>query len=138
MIVKIYRRIQRRELARVTRQHKAMAQRRGAWFCVECGSKDNLESDHQLSKHAHPDLMYKLWNRVLRCKPCNLRKSDKFYFELRSLKVLLRASIEDALFPSLLAFGLLCLLHYLAVYDLIPIDVLIVLAAFLPPAILYL
>lgn len=134
----MFKRLQRNRLARLARKHKAIARRRGAWFCVECGVSENLESDHILSKHAHPDLIYKLWNLCLRCKGCNLRKSDKFYFEFRTFRVLIRASLQSSFWPSLQAFAFLCLLHYLAIYDLIPIDVLNPLAGLLPPEFLYL
>jgi len=134
----VFKRLQRNKLARLARKHKSICRRKGVWYCVECGSIEELESDHILSKHAHRDLMYKIWNLCLRCKKCNRRKSDKFYFELRTLLTLIRASIHSAVWPSLLSYVLLCLLHYLAVYDLIPIGVLSLLAALLPPEILYL
>ena len=134
----MFKRLRRNRLARLARKHKALCRKRRIFFCVECKSKLDQQSDHILSQHYYPKLRYKLWNLCIRCEECNQRKSDKFYWELRSFRVMARASITGALFPSLLAFALLCLLHYLAVYDLLSIDVLTFLAAFLPPEILYL
>ncbi len=138
MIKRWLKRLRRNRLARLARQHKALCRRKGWWYCVECGAVDELESDHILSKHAHRDLMYKIWNLCLRCKKCNLRKSNKFYWEFRTFKVILRASVQSAVFRAVISSAVVASLHLLAVYDLLPIGVLTVLAAFLPPEILYL
>ena len=125
------RRLQKNRLARLARKHKAIARRRNAWFCVECKSTEELESDHILSKHAHRDLMYKMWNLCLRCKECNLRKYNKFYFEFRTYKALITASLQSSFWPCALTFAVLCGLHYLDAYGLPATDVLAALIAFL-------
>ena len=129
-------RLRRNRLARLARKHKALCRKRRIFFCVECKSKLDQQSDHILSQHYYPKLRYKLWNLCIRCEDCNQRKSDKFYWELRSFRVMARASIQSSLIPSALALFLLIALHYLAVYAYFPIDVLSFLSAFLPPEIL--
>lgn len=131
-------RLRRNRLARLARKHKALCRRRGIFYCVECKSKLDPESDHILSQHYYPQLRYKLWNLCIRCKECNQRKSDKFYWEFRTFKVLAISLLRSAFWTFWLSFAAVFLLHGLAFYDLIPIDVLNVLAAFFPPEILFL
>lgn len=109
-------RTQRNRLASQARTHKDIARRRGEWWCVECKSKDNLESDHILSQKWHPELRFKLWNLCLRCKTCNLRKGAKMYMELRTLRVIFIASLRGAFWPSLLVIAVLIAQQYPEVF----------------------
>jgi len=106
----MFKRLQKNKLARVTREHKAIARRRGVFYCVEGRKhKGDMESDHILSQHYYPQLRLKLWNLCIRCQDCNRRKSDKFYWEIRSFIVLFRMScMESVRALTLTSIGIYC------------------------------
>ena len=125
------------KLQALARKHKSIARKRRIFFCVDCKSTVELESDHILSKRWHPELMFKLYNLCIRCKDCNLKKGVKIYFEWRTVKVICISALRASLFPCVLTLSLLIVLHYLACGAYISTDVLDHLSLFLPSDFLY-
>ena len=116
----MFRNYRKNKLARTARKHKTQARRKGVYYCVECKSKSDQQSDHILSQHYYPKLRYKLWNRCIRCQSCNRRKKDLFYWEFRSFVVLFKLCTREALVAlTLVAIGVYCYENYSVLSDLI-------------------
>ncbi len=42
--------------------------------CVWCGSEDQLEADHVLEVHTHPELAFEVDNLRTLCRPCHIER----------------------------------------------------------------
>lgn len=86
----------------MARTHKAVSR----LICVDCGSKKDLESDHVLPASKYKHLRLKLFNLVIRCKPCNQAKSAKVYLDRYTFRVWLIIATRGAIWPTITALGL--------------------------------
>ena len=90
------------EWVALARTHKAQS----ILKCVDCGSKNDLESDHVLPASKYKHLRLKLFNLAIRCKPCNQAKSAKVYLDRHTFRVWLILSVRGCFGPSIIALGL--------------------------------
>lgn len=44
--------------------------------CFDCGTRDNLDVDHQLKRSVRPDLKMDLNNVAWRCRSCHIKKDQ--------------------------------------------------------------
>ena len=77
-----------KEWVALSKKHKALERANGLWRCVDCGYKEELETDHILPVSKYPMMGLWLCNLALRCGPCNKKKGTKFYISPRSLLLL--------------------------------------------------
>ena len=81
-----------KEWVALAKIHKLIQKAKGKYYCVDCKTINHLESDHILPVSKYP--MYGLWlcNLALRCGPeakgCNQKKSDKIYWSIRAVQLL--------------------------------------------------
>jgi 5-methylcytosine-specific restriction endonuclease McrA len=52
------------------------ARRMQPW-CLDCGTTEDLTTDHVIPVSEAPELAYKPANIAVRCRPCNSRRGDR-------------------------------------------------------------
>jgi len=87
------------EWVKLSKAHKAISR----LICVDCGSKKDLESDHVLPASKYKHLRLKLFNLVIRCKPCNQAKSAKVYLDRHTFRVWLILSVKGVIWRTAIA-----------------------------------
>jgi len=90
-----------KEWTQLAKKHKEKSQLR----CIDCGSKKDLESDHVLPASKYKHLRLKLFNLVIRCKPCNQAKSAKVYLDRYTFRVWLIIATRGAVVPTIIMTG---------------------------------
>jgi len=79
---------QSRQWIALSKRHKALERANGLWRCVDCGYKEELESDHILPVSKYPMMRLWLCNLALRCGPCNKKKGARVKISPMSLLLL--------------------------------------------------
>jgi len=86
----------------LARKHKLLAKSKGMYYCVKCGTTEELESDHILSVIRYPKLRLKMVNLQLLCREHNRKKGAKVLFGLNTFKLLFLLWLREAFFTAFL------------------------------------